>query len=190
MAEGRGLSNVVGVDDAPFARAHRGDVPIVGAVMTRTRLDGVLVDRVRRDGANATSRVAAMLRASPFYEHVQAVMLDGIALAGFNVVDLQTLHARLERPVIVVTRKAPDLPAVRRALLTRVPGGQRKWRLIERAGPMQPCAGVFVQCAGLDLQRAAGAVRRTRLQGDLPEPIRLAHLIAGALARGSSRGGA
>ncbi|HEY8427611.1 MAG TPA: DUF99 family protein, partial [Sandaracinaceae bacterium] len=64
----RRLSNVIGVDDGPFPRAHRGDVPIVGAVLTRTRLDGIVVDRVRRDGANATSRVAAMVRRSPFFE--------------------------------------------------------------------------------------------------------------------------
>ncbi|HEY0593570.1 MAG TPA: DUF99 domain-containing protein, partial [Thermoanaerobaculia bacterium] len=28
----RKLSHVVGVDDAPFERSHRGEVPIVGAV--------------------------------------------------------------------------------------------------------------------------------------------------------------
>ncbi len=186
----RRLSNVVGVDDGPFERAHRGDVPIVGAVLTRTRLDGVLVDRVRRDGANATERVAAMIRRSPFFEHVQAVMLNGIALAGFNVVDLAGLHAALARPVLVVARRAPDLRAIERALITRVPGGARKWRLIEEAGPMEPIEGVWVQRAGLSLASAAQLVRDTRVQGNVPEPLRIAHLIAGAIVRGVSAGGA
>lgn len=186
----RRLSNVIGVDDGPFERAHRGDVPIVGAVLTRTRLDGVLVDRVRRDGANATRRVADMIRRSPFYEHVQAVMLNGIALAGFNVVDLAALHRGLDRPVLAVARKRPDLRAIERALRTRVAGGARKWRLIEAAGPMEPVAGVWVQRAGLTLAAAEQLVTASRVQGLLPEPLRLAHLIAGALVRGTSSGGA
>jgi hypothetical protein len=190
MSAARRLSNVIGVDDGPFERAHRGDVPIVGAVLTRTRLDGVVIDRVRRDGANATARVAAMVRGSPFHAHAQAVMLNGIALAGFNVVDVAALHAALDRPVLVVARRAPDLGAIRRALETRVPGGARKWRLIERAGPMEPVEGVWVQRAGISLASAARLVRESRVVGLVPEPLRIAHLVAGALVRGVSHGGA
>lgn len=186
----RPLSNVIGVDDGPFDRAHRGDVPIVGAVTTRGRLDGVLVDRVRRDGANATARVAAMIRRSPFREHVSALLLNGIALAGFNVVDVAGLHVALGLPVIVVARKEPDLAAIERALRTRVPGGARKWALIEAAGPMEPLEGVWVQRAGIEPAAAASLLRESRVIGLVPEALRLAHLIAGALVRGTSRGGA
>ena len=186
----RRFTNVLGIDDAPFARAHRGDVPIIGAVCAGPRLDGVLRGRVRRDGANATERVASLLLSSRFEPHVRAVMLDGIALAGFNVVDLDALHARIERPVLVIARRAPDLRAMKRALLSRVPGGARKWRLIERAGPMEPCDGVFVQRRGLTLDEAREAIEATRAQGHLPEPIRLAHLIGAGLVRGASAGGA
>lgn len=189
-AMSRRLSNVIGVDDGPFDRAHRGDVPIVGAVMTRARLDGVLIDRVRRDGANATANVAAMIRCSPFREHLQAVLLNGIALGGFNVVDLSGLHEALGLPVLVVARRAPDMAAIERALRTRVPGGARKWALIERAGPMEPVEGVWVQRAGLSLEAAASLIRVSRVQGRIPEPLRVAHLVAGALVNGISRGGA
>ena len=187
-AMARGFSNVIGVDDGPFARAHRGDVPIVGAVYARGRLDGVLVGKVRRDGANATDRVARLVEGSPFDEHIQAVLLNGIALAGFNVVDLAGLHERLGRPVLAVARKAPDLVAIRRALLRRVPGGARKWRLIERAGPMEPVEGLHVQRAGLSLAVAAATIAAHRAHGKLPEPLRVAHLVAGAHVRGVSRG--
>jgi uncharacterized protein len=184
------ISNLIGIDDAPFDRAHRGDVPIVGAVMARTRLDGVLVDRVRRDGANATKRTAAMIRRSAFRQHVSAVLLNGIALAGFNVVDLHALHAELGIPVLAVARRAPDLAAIERALRTRVPGGERKWRLIVAAGPMEPLEGVWVQRAGLSPASAARLLRESRVQGLIPEALRIAHLIAGAIVRGTSRGGA
>jgi endonuclease V-like protein UPF0215 family len=186
----RRLSNTIGIDDASFDRAHRGDVPIVGAVMTRTRLDGVLIDRVRRDGANATAGIAAMIRRSPFREHLQAILLNGIALAGFNVVDLRRLNEDLALPVLVVARREPDLAAIERALRRRVSGGARKWSLIVRAGPMEPMCGVWVQRAGLSPSAAERLIVETRVQGLVPEPIRIAHLIAGAIGSGTSRGGA
>ena len=95
------ISHVVGFDDAPFAPGHRGDVPLVGAVFCGNRLEGVLCGKVRRDGANATEELVRLVEQSRFRAHLQAVLLQGIALAGFNVVDLPELHQRLELPVLV-----------------------------------------------------------------------------------------
>lgn len=181
------FSNVVGFDDAPFARDHRGDVRLIGAVCARTRLDGVLAGRVRRDGVNATATMAAPVARSQFRDHIQAVLLQGIAVAGFNVIDVHALSAALQVPVLVVARRAPDLPAMRRAL-GRVRGAARKWALIEAAGPMQPLRGIYVQPIGLTLAQAETLLRATTLHGKLPEPVRLAHLIATGTTLGSSRG--
>jgi len=108
----RSLSNVVGFDDSPFDLEHRGDVRVIGAVCARTRLDGVLSTTVRRDGSNATDRLIELVRASRFQAHIRAVLLQGIALAGFNVVDIHALHEALGIPVLVVARRPPHLAAV------------------------------------------------------------------------------
>jgi len=184
----RPRSNVIGFDDAPFARSHRGDVMLVGTICSRTRLDGVVSGRVRRDGKNATSRIAELVENSQFVGHLQALLLQGIAVAGFNVVDVHALHARLGLPVLVVARKPPDLPAMRRALVSRVPGGERKWKLVQAAGPMEPLRGILVQRIGLSRAEADALLRATTLHGKLPEAIRLAHLIAAGVTEGTSRG--
>ena len=181
------ISHVIGFDDAPFDRGHRGDVLVVGAVYAGARLEGVLSARVRRDGRNSTQVLVDAVRRSRFHAHLQAVLLQGIAFAGFNVVDIHALHEALGLPVIVVARRRADLGAIRRALATRVPGGARKLRLIERAGPMEPLAGVYVQRAGLTAERAAELIRRLAVHGKLPEPLRTAHLIAGGVTTGESR---
>jgi len=182
------FSNVVGVDDGPFAREHRGDVPVIATITTQCRLDGLLIGKIRRDGRNSTDRLIELLGASRFHAHVQAVLLQGIAVGGFNVVDIHRLAQALERPVLVVARRRPNLRKIERALKEKVPGGLRKWRLIVRAGPMEPVEGVWVQRAGLDLNAAAALVRDTRIHGALPEALRLAHLIAGGVVEGASRG--
>jgi endonuclease V-like protein UPF0215 family len=182
------LSHAIGVDDAPFAREHRGDVQVVGTVFAGLRLEGVLSTRVRRDGRNATEAVAAMIAGSRFYPQAQVVLLQGIALAGFNVVDLAALHGALRLPIVVVARRLPNLDAIRDALLRRVQGGKRKWALIEQAGPMEPVAGVHVQRAGISLEDTGALIARFAVHGRIPEPLRAAHLIAGGMVTGHSRG--
>jgi endonuclease V-like protein UPF0215 family len=182
------LSNVIGFDDGPFDRNRRGgQVLLVGAVCARTRLDGVLTGRIWQDGWNATARIAALVEGSAFADHIRAVLLNGITLGGFNVVDIHELARALDRPVLVVARRLPRLEKIRRAL-AHLPGGERRWRLIEQAGPMEPAGPVVVQRAGLTLGQARELVARTTLHGKLPEPLRLAHLIAGGLTTGHSRG--
>jgi endonuclease V-like protein UPF0215 family len=184
----RSFSHVVGFDDAPFLRLHRGDVPIIGAIYAGLRLEGIIAGRVRRDGSNATQRLAQLIAGSRFEKQLQLVMLQGIALAGFNVVDVEALHRVLGLPVLVVVRKRPRLDKVRRALLARVPSGERKWRLIERLGPVEWAAGLYVQRVGITLEEAASVIERLAVHSRIPEPLRTAHLIAGGLALGQSRG--
>ena len=188
MTHCRSFSNVVGFDDAPFARDHRGDVRIVGAVFARDRLDGVLVGRVRRDGANATRELVRLVADCKYAGHLQLVMLQGVALAGFNVVDVHELSQRLGLPALVVARRQPDNHAMHAALLKHVPNGHRKWRLVEQLGPMEPLRHVFVQRVGLSREEAQGVLNRFAVCGHIPEPLRVAHLIAGGIGTGQSRG--
>jgi endonuclease V-like protein UPF0215 family len=189
--------NVIAFDDGPFPHAHTGQVLLVGAVCSRTRLDGVVSGKVRRDGTDSTSRMIELVTRSQFREHVRVVLLQGIAVAGFNVVDVHTLSRALDVPVLVVTRRQPDLDAVHRALFSEAPhsrprvrGAARKWALIQAAGAIEPLGRgrLWVQRAGLSLEQARRVVAATTLHGNIPEPLRVAHLIAGGIVAGKSRG--
>jgi endonuclease V-like protein UPF0215 family len=179
------LTNVIGFDDGAFPPGHRGDVLLVGAVFSRTRLEGVLSSKVRRDGVNSTDRMIELVRGSRFEDHIRAVLLQGIAVAGFNVVDVHRLSRELEMPVLVVARKAPRYARVHKALES-VPGGERKWKLMEAAGKMEKLGPVWVQRIGLDRRDARRLLEATTLHGNLPEPLRVAHLIAGGVTLGQS----
>jgi len=204
--------NVIGFDDGPFLREYRGDVLLVGVVCSGTRVDGIVSGKIRRDGANATRVMTELVRASQFRSHAQAIMIQGIAVGGFNVIDVKGLSDALRIPVLVVTRRRPDMAAVKRALFVdgpegrpRVSGAARKWRLIESAGAMEPLEPsrrslrrpsglrgapprLWFQSAGLSVEEARELVADTTLHGNIPEPLRLAHLIAGGITTGKSRG--
>jgi len=183
----KSFTHVIGLDDAPFDPDYRGDVLVVGAIYAGQRLDGVLSGKVRRDGVNATAVLIRMLRASRFIPQILLVLLQGIAFAGFNVIDLYKLYQAVNGPVIVVVRRRPNLSRIKAALLQHVTGGSRKWRLIEKAGPMEPIGGLFIQRAGITLDRAALALQGLAIHSSMPEPLRTAHLIAGGVTRGESR---
>ncbi len=180
-------SYVVGIDDAPFEPTERGDVPIIGAVFNGARLEGIVRGKVRRDGANATTNVAQMLERSRFGASLQAVLLQGVTLGGFNVLDLSALSERLALPVIAVCRRKPDLARIERALLSSVPGGRRKWRVIRALPPAHRHGAVYIQCTGIDTGAAGALVDRLASNSRLPEPLRTAHLIAAAFVGSTSR---
>ncbi len=184
----RALSNLIGFDDGPFSRDHRGEVRVVGTVYAGLRLDGVLSCQVRKDGDNATETLACTVLDCKFLEHAQGILIQGITLGGFNVVDIQALSQRLALPVMAVCRSRPDMAAVKQALLAHIPDGARKWQIIKRTGPVEPVGKVFVQRAGLSLDQARAVVEKFAVYSHMPEPLRTAHLIAGGIGCGQSRG--
>src|SRR5436190_15671951 len=101
----RTLSHTLAFDDAPFARGERGPVLVVGTAFAHLRLEGVLSLRVLRDGTDSTAALAAAIARSKFARSAKVVLLQGIALAGFNVVDVRALAELLDIPVLVVMRR-------------------------------------------------------------------------------------
>jgi endonuclease V-like protein UPF0215 family len=182
------FSNVVGLDDAPFFRDHRGMVKIVGTVYSGLRFDGVLIGEVEKDGFDSATRLIELIGGSRFAEHIQLIMLQGITLAGFNVVDVFALNEQLRLPVLVVARKQPDMASIREALLSHIEKGKEKWAVLERLGEMEKIGDVFVQRVGISPDQAVAVLDQFIVNGNIPEPLRTAHLIAGALVNGQSRG--
>lgn len=182
----RRLSNVIGFDDAPHVRGSVGKVGLVGCVCSGPRLDIVVRDVVEKDGTDATTVMARLVRDKDL-THVRAVMLQGITVAGFNVVDIHRLAEELSMPVLVVTRKKPRLELIFKAVMA-VEGWEHKRALMEAAGEPEACGDVWVQRAGLTHTEAMGMLERTTQHGVIPEPLRLAHIIAGGTTTGKSRG--
>jgi endonuclease V-like protein UPF0215 family len=150
-------------------------------------VEGILRTSVAIDGTDATQRILSLLEESPFFDGVRAVLLDGIAVGGFNLIDLDRLHERLQRPIVTVTRRAPDFPAIHSALRKYFPhDAPARWRLV-RAHPLFRLSTLEgnplrVSVVGCTRAEAAAIVRRTTVRGNLPEPLRLARLVARAIA--------
>ena len=184
-------SRFLGIDDGPF---HFGDreVPVVGvAVQAPAYIEGVLMTHAQVDGRDATERILEMIRRSRYREGLRMVFLNGIAVGGFNVIDVDALHRELGVPVVTVTRRAPDLDAIRGALRRKFEDWEERWALIEghrieeittRHTPLR------VTYVGATRAEVVEALALTTVRGALPEPLRVAHLVAAATVKGESHG--
>jgi len=154
-------------------------------------LEGVLSTDVEIDGSDANMKLATMINKSRFKKQLRVVMLDGIALGGFNVVDIWRLNEETGLSVIAVTRDEPDFEAMRKALARHFDDHRDRWEIIERGElhRMQTARNpVWVKFTGIDETDARRMVEQTCIRCSLPEPIRMAHIIASGTTLGESRG--
>jgi len=177
----------LGIDDSPFRKFTKSNILVIGAIFRGgTLLDGLLTTKVRIDGDNSTRKLAEMINKSKFRLQLRCILLNGIALGGFNVIDIEELNKKTGIPVIVVIRKYPDFKKIEETL-KRIKK-QRKYKLMQKAGPVEKIGKIYIQRKGITLKKAKEILRITCTRSLIPEPIRIAHLIAGGVVKGESGG--
>ena len=184
---------VLGVDDGIFVPHTKGTVDVVGVVYRGGYwLDGVMRTEVTIDGMDATEKIAAMIKKSPHYEELRVVILNGITFAGFNVVDINKLSKIVNLPVIAVMREKPDLEKIRKAL-ENLSECERRWQAIESAGKIievqtrNTGETVYTQIAGVSQEDAEKILKSTSTRSNVPEALRVAHIIASGLTRSGEK---
>ena len=178
---------VLGIDDSPFDRQKGKNVLVVGTFFRGGKLmDGLLSTYIRKDGVNSTKKLSEMVNRSKFKTQIRALLLNGIAVGGFNVIDIPKLSKLTKIPVIVVMRNYPDKPKMFKAL--KKMKQEFKIKLIEKAGDIHKTGKICIQIAGISLEEAKEIIKITTTYADIPEPLRIAHLIASGIIKGESSG--
>ena len=184
---------ILGFDDSPFKRTDKG-VAVIGVIYRGgSFLDVVLKTDVQVDGLDATEKLVKLLNGSRHKPQLKVLMFDGIAFGGFNIIDIKELYGRTGLPIIVVNRKYPDIKSVKEALKNNFKDFRKRWKMILNAGNMKTCElrnlkKAYYQTIGLEDEEAEDIIRLSSTHGDIPEPLRVAHLIAAAIIKGESSG--
>jgi len=180
--------HVLGVDDGPFDKRTDRTVPVVGVMTEGADLvEAVATTSFAVDGAGAADHLAGWVAGLRFVSALHATVLGGMTIAGLGVVDIEELAERLGMPVMIVNRQQPSDDRLIQAL--RAAGLEERIPIVERAPrAWQLAEGLFVTHAGADREEAGRILSAIRMKSQLPEPLRLAHLIAAAIVNGESRG--
>lgn len=183
----KGEVRVLGFDDGPFDKFKEVDCLVVGCVYRAGEyMDGLLSTRVKVDGSDSTRKLASCINKSKFKGDLKFILMKGLAFGGFNIVDIRKLYEQTGIPVVVVMRSYPRYSLFFRALDKL--GLSRRKRLVERAGEPVEVGGLFVQFAGAALPEVRKLLRLTCTRSNIPEPLRVAHIIASGIVTGESRG--
>ncbi len=182
---------VLGIDDSYFKPHHSGKVAIVGVVMRDGNyIEGFLKRTATVDGNDITDCVMDMLN-SKYRDQIKIIMTQGITFGGFNVLDAEAVYKETKVPVIVVSRRHPNIERIELALKANFEDWERRLKLIKntpieemRNGPWT----IYVQRVGIEKRLAEEIIRKFTVRGAVPEPIRVAHLLASALYFGESKG--
>jgi endonuclease V-like protein UPF0215 family len=182
---------LLGVDDSPFTFTDKYSA-VVGVVMRGGEyLECVLRSQVKIDGDDATFVCKEMIKNNRYRKQLKAMLLDGVALGGFNVVNIEEIFADTGLPVITVTRDKPNFKKIELALKKNFNDWEKRLSVIIN-GELQRLQTkhnpIYVKTAGIDIEEAKEIIKLSTIRGVVPEPIRVAHLIASGITRGESYG--
>jgi endonuclease V-like protein UPF0215 family len=183
---------ILGIDDGPFTNNDK-EVLVVGVIFRGGNfLDGVLRTYVVVDGLDATEKLSKMINSSRHKKQLKVIMLDGITLGGFNIVDLKELYNETKIPIIVINRKMPDLKSIKKALEKNFDDFEKRWKMILNAGKIKQLKlekfSIYYQNVGLEDEEAEEIIILSTKHAQIPEPLRVAHLIATGIVKGESEG--
>ena len=182
---------VLGIDDGPFEFSQTRTNIVGVAVRLPGYVEGVMVSDVEIDGLDSTQRIIEMLSPSRYLEQLRLIMLDGAALGGFNVVDVCRLNNELGIPVATVTRDKPDYVEIEKALKKHFDDWQVRLDMLRTNDIEEYDTGhtpIFVGRVGIEREELAGILKGSTVRAAIPEALRIAHLVATAMARGESKG--
>jgi hypothetical protein len=182
---------LLGIDDSPFTFNDKYCV-VIGVVMRGgDYLECVLRNQVKIDGNDATFVCKDMIENTRHKKQLKAVLLDGIALGGFNVVDIDALYNDTNLPILTITRDKPDFEKIKLALKKNFGDWKERWNIMSKGELYEVKTShnpIYVKCVGMNIKEAKEIIKLSTIRGVVPEPIRVAHLIASGIIRGESYG--
>ncbi len=148
-------------------------------------VDGLGVGRASVGGDDATSSIASLYRKFRRND-VNLLMVSGCILSLYNFIDVDELARRTKLPVVCLTYK--ETSGIEGAIRRHFPdGAEEKLAAYRKLGerkrmPLRSGHAVFARTSGVSDKDALAVVDMFTLQGSVPEPVRVARLLARASA--------
>ena len=173
---------------------EKSKISTLAGVVMRSDLviDGFGIGKLTVSGSDATGSIISL--ANELHRNdVNALLLSGSVLSLYNIVDVDEVCSRLSIPIVALTFSRSKANLIQN-IEERFPGAiaNRKKRLVEKLGsPKKVKLGtgydVFVRNAGIDENDSRRLLDRFTLQGAIPEPIRVARILAKAVSVASEK---
>lgn len=193
MTRGSGGSlSTVGIDDGFFpidCKELRCRTLLVAVLCKGLQAEDVKIEPITVDGLDGTQVALKLIRR--LSKAPEVIFIDGVTVAGFNIVDPEELHSKTGIPVVTVFKHELNLKKIREALEKHFPDWGIRYGIIEKVyrhstHVQTPWRPLRISTYGIPPYRAADYIIRLQNTSPIPEPLRLADIIASGLTRSNA----
>jgi len=165
-----------------------GGKSILAGVVARSDgiIDGFIFSRATVGGMDATEKIIEMCRALKRRD-INVLMLNGCVISWYNVIDLDGVYKELSLPLVCVTYE--ESKGLEKYFLELFPQDcNKRIEIYRRNGPRTPITlrtghKVYVRFLGMNLDEAKGILNKFTLHGAVPEPLRVARILARSILK-------
>jgi len=149
-------------------------------------IDGFVFSRATVGGMDATDKIIEMYKALNRFD-INVLMLNGCVISWYNVIDLERIYRELSLPLICVTYEESE--GLEKYFLELFPSDcTKRIEIYRRNGPRTPIIlrtghKVYIRFFGMSLEEAKGILNKLTLHGAIPEPLRIARLLARSIMK-------
>lgn len=157
-----------------------------GVVMRRDFLiDGFVFDYTTIGGDDATETILRMIEKLKRPD-ISYVMLSGIIISMYNIIDLQRIHESTKLPIMGITYK--DSKGIEDAIKSHFKNYLPKLEQYKKIREGEKIClwtsyAVFVRRLGCSYVDVKKLLDTLTLQGSVPEPLRVAQLLANSIVK-------
>ncbi len=172
-----------------FGKVSRKNSILAGVVMRADRIiDGFTLSTATVGGMDATIKVIEMYRALK-RDDINLLMINGCVISWYNVIDLHKVSEETGLPLICVTYEESE--GLEKYFMELFPTDfESRIEIYHKNKLRQPIIlhngyTVYIRFVMMNLHEAKGILNKFTLQGAIPEPIRVARLLARSIYKTS-----
>ncbi|MDD1673153.1 MAG: DUF99 family protein [Methanomicrobiales archaeon] len=172
--------------------ADRSSSTLAGVVMRKDmQIDGIALTQITVGGMDATEGIERIV--DILHRHdINVLMISGAVIAWYNIIDPGRIHEQTELPLIMVTYEESE--GLEGDIIRHFPGDDFRLDAYRRLGIRNPVLlstgyTVYIRAWGIPESDAAALCNAFTKDGKIPEPLRVARLIARAVTNLSGKPG-
>jgi len=164
---------------------------LAGIVMRRDlRIDGAALETITVGGMDATEAIIRIYETLNRSD-INLILISGAVMAWYNIISPDIISQTTDRPVIIITYEQSD--GLCDTLRYHFPGDSERLAAYKALGErdfvrLHTGHTVYLRRAGIPLTTAEEIIHQITLDGKVPEPVRVARLIARSVMRSSQTG--
>ena len=178
----------MGLDDGPSTKdqkipPHHRRASLVAVWFNGLTIDNMRLSVLHVDALDVTDVILQLVSRT----RTDIIFLSGASFAGFNIVDSRRLYTSLRIPIIIVSREKPNNVSVKRALKKHFADWKKRWALVGGLGriyafaPKASDRPLYFEAVGVSAAKAKMIIRAYCVTSRVPEPIRVAGIVAKGL---------